>query len=134
MRSESLLKLLQSVQRQNLYPDEILIIDGSTDYKTKLLLEENYFQNLNYFLVTKENRGLTKQRNFGISKVDSDSEVICFLDDDTVLEQNYFSEIINTFEAKNSVIGVGGVAINEYKWKLQAPNVFYNKKKYYLFE
>lgn len=134
MRSESLLKLMQSVQRQNLYPDEILIIDGSTDYKTKLLLEENYFQNLNYFLVTKEDRGLTKQRNFGISKVDSDSEIVCFLDDDTVLEQNYFSEILKTFKTDEGIIGVGGVAINEYKWKLQAPDVFYNKKKNYLFE
>ena len=38
MRSESLLKLLQSVQMQTLYPDEILIIDGSTDSKTKTVI------------------------------------------------------------------------------------------------
>jgi glycosyltransferase involved in cell wall biosynthesis len=35
MREEPLLKLLLSVQQQTLYPNEILIIDGSTDDATK---------------------------------------------------------------------------------------------------
>ena len=37
MRPESLLQLLQSVQEQTLYPDEILIIDGSTIRKQNWL-------------------------------------------------------------------------------------------------
>ena len=45
MRPEPLLKLLQSVQAQNLYPDEILIIDGSTNNKTEIVLNENRFEN-----------------------------------------------------------------------------------------
>lgn len=134
MRAESLLTLLQSVQEQTLYPDEILIIDGSLDNVTKTVLEENQFKNLKYFLVSKDDRGLTKQRNFGISKVNNAIDLVCFLDDDTVLEPNYFAEIVKTFQVKPEVIGVGGVAINEYKWKPQEKNVSYNKKKYYLFE
>ena len=134
MRPEPLLQLLQSVQKQSLYPDEILIIDGSVNNETELALNEKTFQNLNYFLVTTENRGLTKQRNFGISKVAESSEVVCFLDDDTVLETDYFTEIIKTFESNAEAVGVGGVAINEYKWKLQEPNVIYSRKKQYLFE
>ncbi|MGG7033596.1 MAG: glycosyltransferase family 2 protein [Flavobacterium sp.] len=134
MRAEPLLKLLQSVQKQTLYPDEILIIDGSVNNETEILFDENHFENLKYFKVSDENRGLTKQRNFGISKVNLDSEIICFLDDDTVLEPDYFDEIIKTFEANDNVVGVGGVAINEYKWRLQEPAVLYNRKKYYLFE
>ena len=134
MRSESLLKLLQSVHTQNIYPDEILIIDGSTNNHTENTLDENPFENLEYFLVDDENRGLTKQRNFGISKVSNDTDVVCFLDDDTVLEENYFVEIIKTFQINTKVIGVGGVAINESKWKPREKDVFYNKNKYYLFE
>lgn len=134
MRSESLVALLQSIQKQNLYPDEILIIDGSLDNATKTIFEENQFQNLKYFLVSKEDRGLTRQRNFGISKVNDIIDVVCFLDDDTVLEPNYFAEIMKTFQINAEVIGVGGVAINESKWKPQEENVSYNKKKYYLFE
>lgn len=134
MRPQPLLALLQSVQKQLSYPNQILIIDGSINNKTNIVLEANQFPNLEYFLVSDENRGLTRQRNFGISRVNKDTEVVCFLDDDTVLEQNYFFEIIKTFQTNLDVIGVGGIAINEYKWKLQASNVFYDPKKYYLFE
>lgn len=134
LRSDSLIALLQSVQNQNLYPDEILIIDGSTNDDTKNALEQFHFKNVNYFLVSEENRGLTKQRNFGISKIADDSEIACFVDDDTVLENDYFLEVVKTFQTNLDVIGVGGVAINEYRWKRQIESVFYNPKKYYLFE
>lgn len=134
MRSQSLLKLLESVQHQKSYPNEILIIDGSLNKETEIVLNNNQFKNLKYFLVSDENRGLTKQRNFGVSKIDVDSEIICFLDDDTILEPDYFIEIIKAFQANQNVAGVGGVAINEYKWELEKEGIFYNTKKYYLFE
>ncbi|KQB41584.1 glycosyltransferase family 2 protein [Flavobacterium aquidurense] len=134
MRPEPLLALLQSVQGQTLYPDEILIIDGSTNNDTKIILEDNKFKNLKYFLISEENRGLTRQRNFGISKINQDIEIVCFLDDDTVLEPDYFFETIKTFQNNPDITGVGGIAINEYKWKPQNQDSFYNKKKYYLFE
>jgi len=134
MRPESLLALMQSVQKQLLYPDQILIIDGSIDNETNTVLEKNQFLNLEYFLVSNENRGLTRQRNYGISKLNSDCDIVCFLDDDTILQQNYFREVIDTFKTNLAIIGVGGVAVNEYKWKIQVPNAFYGSKKYYLFE
>ncbi|MFH6994835.1 glycosyltransferase family 2 protein [Flavobacterium sp. FlaQc-48] len=134
MRPESLLALLQSVQKQVLHPNQIIIIDGSINDETRTILDESKFHNLDYFLVSKENRGLTKQRNYGISKINTDSEVVCFLDDDTVLERDYFKQIIATFKTDPNIVGVGGLAINEYKWKQQEANVFYNPKKYYLFE
>lgn len=134
MRPEPLLKLLHSVQNQSIYPDDILVIDGSTNKETELILQENQFDNLIYFLVSDNNRGLTKQRNFGITKVSEFSEIVCFLDDDTVLETDYFEQIIKTFKIKDDAIGAGGVAINEYKWKLQNPTISYNKNRYYCFE
>lgn len=134
MRAEPLLKLLQSVQTQSIYPNEILIIDGSLNNQTEIVLQENQFENLKYFLVDDANRGLTRQRNFGIKKVNDDSEIVCFLDDDTVLEPDYFKEIIKSFQHDEFITGVGGIAINENKWKPQKANVNYNRKKYYLFE
>lgn len=116
MRPLPLLKLLKSVKNQSLYPNEILIIDGSTDNKTEALLVENNFNNLRYFKVGDKERGLTKQRNYGISKVSSQIEVICFLDDDTTLDIKYFDEIIKTYKTKESAIAVGGYIINETKW------------------
>lgn len=134
MRPEPLLNLLHSVQKQVLFPDEIVIVDGSVNRETEEALNNTEFQNLKYFLVSDAHRGLTKQRNFGISMVAKDSEIVCFLDDDTVLESDYFVEIIKTFQTDNDVSGVGGVAINEYKWKLQEQNGLYNRNKFYLFE
>ena len=50
MRANPLLRLLQSVQGQTLYPDEILIVDGSTNDETEIILTQNYFDNLHYLV------------------------------------------------------------------------------------
>lgn len=134
MRPKPLLQLLHSVKEQTLYPDEILIIDGSTDDGTEQILANNSFQNLNYFLVPKEHRGLTKQRNFGISKVGVDIDVVCFLDDDTVLSTHYFEQLVKTFQSDSTISGVGGVAINENKWKVKTIGEEINPILYYEWE
>ncbi|OAZ05393.1 glycosyltransferase family 2 protein [Flavobacterium succinicans] len=121
-RPKSLLQLLQSVQEQTLYPDEILIIDGSTNDATQQALERNHFEKLHYFLVSKEQRGLTKQRNFGIAKVSADIEIVCFLDDDTVLEKEYFEELLKTYKKFPEALGVGGYIHNETKWEDVEPS------------
>lgn len=134
MRPESLLELLDSVKKQTLYPTEILIIDGSLNKETELIIEKNEFPNLKYFLVSEDNRGLTRQRNYGISKVNVDSEFISFVDDDTVLENDYFEKIAETFKNYPEITGVGGVAVNENRWQKKENGITYNKKKYYSFE
>nr|WP_315162513.1 glycosyltransferase [uncultured Flavobacterium sp.] len=134
MRPKPLLKLLQSVQEQTVYPDEILIIDGSTNNETESILEENVFQNLNFFKVSPEHRGLTKQRNFGIERAAVTSDIIAFLDDDTELMQNYFQELIKTFADDHGISGVGGVAINENTWNLIDTHKKYDKNRYFQFE
>jgi glycosyltransferase involved in cell wall biosynthesis len=133
-RPKALIKLLTSVQKQLKYPNEILVIDGSIDFKTKQILEKKSYKNLKYFLVPETTRGLTKQRNFGISKVSSEVDVVCFLDDDTVLTPSYFHELIKTFENNNLIAGVGGVSVNENRWQKIDKNKNYHSKKYYLFE
>ena len=134
MRSQSVLQLLQSVREQTLYPDEILIVDGSTNTETEIVLKGNPFPNLHYFAVPPEHRGLTKQRNLGIERVGHTMEVVCFLDDDTVLKPDYFEETIRTFETHPGISGVGGVAINENSWTLANPNTKYNPHRYYQWE
>lgn len=115
-RSKPLLKLLLSVKSQTLYPNEILIIDGSSDDFTRDMLIQNYFQDLKYYKVEEQDRGLTKQRNYGVARVQETSEVVCFLDDDTVLEPTYFEEIIKTYSIHTDALGVGGYINNEIHW------------------
>lgn len=113
MRPQSVLQLLQSVREQSLYPDEILIVDGSTNSETETILKENQFSNLYYFSVPPEHRGLTKQRNYGIERVGNEMEIVCFLDDDTVLEKEYFEQLLKTYTIHPEAKGVGGYIANE---------------------
>ena len=116
-RPEALLTLLESVKEQSLYPDQILIIDGSEDHRTQKIMESQTFWNLEYFKVVAEHRGLTRQRNFGISKLNKASEVVCFLDDDTLLKKNYFEQLLKTYEKYPEAVGVGGYIIEENFWR-----------------
>ncbi|TYC17001.1 glycosyltransferase family 2 protein [Bizionia gelidisalsuginis] len=120
MRPEALHTLLKSVSAQSLYPDEILIIDGSTNSETEDVLKITPFNNLKYFKVPESDRGLTKQRNYGISRVAKSSEVVCFLDDDTVLESDYFEALLSVYRSHPEALAVGGYITNEINWEREA--------------
>ena len=122
LRPQSLLLLLQSVQEQTIYPDEILIVDGSTNKETEKVLKEKNFENLNYFGVPQEYRGLTKQRNYGSERVGKEIDVVCFLDDDTVLENDYFEQLLKTYNIYPEALGVGGYIIDESKCEFVGDN------------
>ncbi len=116
-RAEALNRLLASVAVQSLYPDEILIIDGSRDDETQESLSQQKFKNLSYYKVEDKDRGLTRQRNLGIEKLNPQTEIVCFLDDDVVLEPDYFKAVLGAFKSNPDIVGVGGVATNENLWK-----------------
>lgn len=116
-RPDAITNLLNSVINQSVYPNQIIVVDGSEGIETQNLSLEKTFKSLEYFKVEDDVRGLTRQRNYGISRLNEEAEVVCFLDDDVVLDRKYFEEIINTFQIRNDVVGVGGVATNENLWK-----------------
>jgi GT2 family glycosyltransferase len=131
MRPKPLLDLLESVRLQTVYPSEILIVDGSTNTNTQKMLTENTFSSLKYFMVSDRDRGLTRQRNFGIGQVGPDIEVVCFLDDDTILDNKYFEEILKTYSLFPAALGVGGYISNEDKWEFVGSAYIPNQKEYY---
>jgi len=132
MRPKPLLKLLESVRKQTVYPDEILIVDGSKNEETEIALLHNKFKNLKYYLVDEKDRGLTKQRNFGIKNVSNVTEIVCFLDDDTVLDDDYFEQLLNTYKVYPEALGVGGYIRNEIKWEYVGFNYQPKINEFYL--
>src|ERR1700730_14969845 len=56
-------------------------------------------------------RGLTAQRNFAVSQVASDAELILFLDDDVELIDSFIARIRSTFASCADVVLAGGVDI-----------------------
>ncbi len=131
MRPKPLADLLESVQNQTRYPNEILIIDGSTNQETAELFISNTIENLKYYLVDASQRGLTKQRNFGIEKVAESSEVICFLDDDTYLASDYFEQLMQTYSDYPEALGVGGYISNESQWEPASQDYALSLQEFY---
>lgn len=130
-RRKAIESLMGSIITQSIYPNQIIIVDGSLNTDTKIYFETNAFKNLDYFLIDDSIRGLTKQRNFGISKVNSTSEIVCFLDDDTILDENYFFEIINSYKEFPDAFGVGGYIVNESNWSFVGNNYKVELKEFY---
>ncbi len=108
--------LLDSVARQTLYPDEILVVDGSPDDATAAALQSRSFANLTYYKVPNSDRGLTRQRNYGIART-GDTQIIAFLDDDIVLEPDYFEKLIETYREFPDALGVGGYIVEDVGWE-----------------
>jgi len=123
MRPESICRCLDSIVKQSKIPDEVLIIDGSlNECSGQAISKKNYQLPIRYFYVDPEHRGLTRQRNFGVSMVSEDIDVVVFMDDDVVVSENYFTEIEKTYLENENTIGVGGITTNEIKWKKVEPN------------
>jgi len=131
MRPQALLTLMKSVNEQSLYPDEILIIDGSIDDATQVIFEQPLFKHLRYYKVEDKDRGLTKQRNFGIKQVGDTIDVVCFLDDDIVLEPDYFKALLSTYTTYPNALAVGGYITNEVQWEVSDGK---HKKDQFYFE
>jgi GT2 family glycosyltransferase len=134
-RPVSLLNLLNSIMIQTKIPNELIIVDGSTNNKTKELIEVTKLNlKIKYFLVNATQRGLTKQRNFGIGKLTSDSEIVIFLDDDLILDQEFCQNIISSFE-DFEIVGAEGFILNENHWNpgYRDNRKFYNIDNFHLF-
>ncbi|MFL6200247.1 MAG: glycosyltransferase family 2 protein [Thermoanaerobaculia bacterium] len=108
-------RLLDAVAAQTCRPDEVLVVDASLDADTE---EAVRGLGVTYERVPPEERGLTRQRNWGIARVRGD--VIAFLDDDTVPEPGYFAEVLACFERHPDAVGVGGYIFNEVDWRRAA--------------
>jgi GT2 family glycosyltransferase len=132
-RPKAIQTLIESVSRCILKPDIILIIDGSScdetgDYVTKSEIPE---LRIIYYKVSSEQRGLTRQRNFGIEKLPDETEIVAFLDDDIVVEPDYFQQLVDTFNTHPGAIGVGGIDLKENQYFKKEEGVKYSKFKFY---
>jgi GT2 family glycosyltransferase len=120
-RPKEVHRLLQAISILDGQPDETIIVDGSDDYETQGVVDEIFgksnISKLQYVRVPQEERGLTRQRNFGITRANGD--MIAFLDDDTIPNKDYFSQILACFERHPDAIGVGGFITNEVHWQLK---------------
>jgi glycosyltransferase involved in cell wall biosynthesis len=113
-RPASVVALLESLRQQTHPPDEVLVVDGSPDDATALAVArfcaDTGEARVRYLPVPPEQRGLTRQRNWGLDR--ATGAVIAFLDDDVLLEPAYFAELLRVLDAQPAAVGVGGYITN----------------------
>jgi len=118
---EGLEKCINCITQQEVKPKEVIIVHGDIDNK----LEESVNRiicpilqsNLISLKYLKTIRSLVMQRNIGIDNACGD--VIVFLDDDVILEKDYFYHLMEAYQSKwsESLGGVQGTIIQNDRAK-----------------
>ena len=111
-RSTVLAKALTDIMKQNVQFDEIIIVDSSSDDKTKYLCDEynaNSKWNIRYFKALEA--GAATQRNQGVSE--STQPFICFMDDDVYLEDLCLERLWKGISTDPQVGGINAMITNQ---------------------
>lgn len=120
-RPNDLKELLKSILKQNIFPKEIIILDDGDLGNIFISKFEQVFIDKGVKIIyykknhKKEPRGAGISRNIGMNIAKED--IVFILDDDSVLEENFFVYIINVWKENksNKLLGVGGVIKNSRK-------------------
>lgn len=92
---------INSLLKQTIQVDIIVVDDGSTDNTSNILNElKNKYNNIYYY--KKENNGIAETRNFGVDKVQT--EYFGFLDSDDTCKEDMAEKMLNEIEKTNSDI------------------------------
>jgi glycosyltransferase involved in cell wall biosynthesis len=105
-RKKLLADLLNTIDTLDENLIEILIIDSS-DFPNETINSKN--PKIKYF--HSEIKSAAAQRNIGIDRVSKNAEYIFFLDDDVLINDKYFKELIGLV-SRSDVIGGSGIAVN----------------------
>ncbi len=75
---------------------EVIVVDQSTDKKTFELIKKIKNKKVKY--IFSKTPSITIARNIGVNKTNKETKIICFIDDDVDLGENYFTEILKIFK------------------------------------
>lgn len=130
-REIDLEKCINTILIQTVFPVEVILIDDDELSQDFVKDQKDKFLNKNIELVyykknhEKEKRGSSSSRNIGIEMAKED--IVFILDDDLILEKEYFEETMKVWQenGNKNLAGVGGVITNNrVKGKLEK---IYNK-------
>jgi glycosyltransferase involved in cell wall biosynthesis len=115
-RPIQLMNLLNLIELQTILPKEIIIIDSSD-----VILSYSSTGQIKIKYLHTHQKSTAKQRNLGIEEVQKGTDVLFFLDDDTIPDCNYFSQMVQTL-VDTGGIGVSGIAENPGKNQRRKPS------------
>jgi GT2 family glycosyltransferase len=123
-RADDLAECLRSLGCQTRLPDRLVVVDASDDDATRRCVEGSALgERIAEVRYLRAARGLTRQRNVGVSAARGD--VVTFLDDDVVLQPDYLARILELFETDPGLAGAEGtVATPPLRGRRRLTNVF----------
>ncbi len=108
-RPKDLKIAMDSLSRQTYFPREVIIVDQSANGETKKLLS-GLSMPFDVRYVHTEDRSSSRARNRGAE--DAAGDLVCFLDDDVILDKDYFRFVNETFTAYPALNGLTGRIVN----------------------
>lgn len=112
-RSTELKICLDSLLHQSINDFEVIIIDQSKNDLTQKLVKENIYDSLDIKYYHVDFKGLSKARNFGLSK--SNGKYFALIDDDASYDKNYLLLAKEIFKKFNDIILSGHMVSKEGK-------------------
>lgn len=114
-RHSELLCFLESLVSQTRQPEELVVVDASEKPGLDALINSKFNLLPFAFIYIKSKPNLPAQRKVGLDK--SSGDIICYFDDDVVLEQECIEEVANVFEndKEGTIGGVTGKQLNVTK-------------------
>lgn len=104
-RESYLDKLLNSIKVNSKLPKIICIVASGRQINGVI---EKYKQILPIRYIHMDQKGQVKQRNTGIRSIQNEVDIICNLDDDHVLDKEFFNLCLKDFKSvSSSVVGMG---------------------------
>lgn len=133
-REKHLKSCLISILNQKKLPSEVIVVDNADHNKAEKIINNmlSKFDSKGVFLIylrNKENSGATA-RNLGASRAKGD--LIAFLDDDVILDNNYYHEIESVFLNNPGALGVQGYDRELYNFDKKMESSFINRFIYSL--
>jgi glycosyltransferase involved in cell wall biosynthesis len=113
-RPSVLRRMLESVQTQNVWPAEILVVDSSETSETEKMISElgaNFEPSTRLRWLQAGTRGAAVQRNQGAAE--ASQAVIGFADDDVILEADCLERLWNALQSSAEVGGASAMITNQ---------------------
>ena len=104
---------LQTVLKQSVMPTQILIVDSSDGDETQKLCQD-FIESKSLsclLLYVRSEKGLTLQRNVGLGLVQSNFDLVHFIDDDVLLDPKYIENLNRAFYANLDLVGASGMVL-----------------------
>jgi GT2 family glycosyltransferase len=112
-RPDDLLKAVDSILAQTRPPEELLIIDQSEGMASEHAVRSRFEATAPTRLVYVHDTaitGLVDAKRVGSKRAAGD--IVCFLEDDVILERDYMAQIESGFLAEPAMCGCSGVIVN----------------------